>query len=100
MSQANKKTELIQIRVEPTLKNNVSNILDELGITTTQAVTMFFKQIERKNGMPFELNLEQIPMVSPDIEAEIAKGMDDIEKGRYITIDTKDDEALNKILGL
>jgi len=35
----------------------VEKILAQLGISTTQAITMFFEQIKLNRGIPFELKL-------------------------------------------
>ncbi len=51
------KTAIINARVKPELKTEVEQILDQLGITTTQAITMFFEQIKLNRGIPFELKL-------------------------------------------
>ena len=49
------KTAIINARVKPDLKSDVENILSQLGITTTQAITMYFEQIKINNGIPFSL---------------------------------------------
>lgn len=49
------KTAIINARVKPDLKLDVENILSQLGITTTQAITMYFEQIKINNGIPFSL---------------------------------------------
>lgn len=51
------KTAIINARVKPELKTEVEQILEQLGITTTQAITMFFEQIKLNRGIPFELKL-------------------------------------------
>lgn len=51
------KTEFVRARIEPELKHNVEEILSELGLTTTQAITLFFKQLELKKGLPFPIEL-------------------------------------------
>ncbi len=51
------KTSIINARVRPELKGDVEEILSKLGISTTQAITMFFEQIKIKRGMPFALQL-------------------------------------------
>jgi DNA-damage-inducible protein J len=47
----------VRARIEPILKQNVEAILAELGLTTTQAITLFFKQMELRKGLPFPLEL-------------------------------------------
>ena len=51
------KTSIINARVKPELKGDVEQILSKLGITTTQAITMFFEQIKINRGIPFPLQL-------------------------------------------
>lgn len=51
------KTSIINARVKPELKQEVEQILSQLGITTTQAITMFFEQIRLTRGIPFELKI-------------------------------------------
>ncbi len=51
------KTSIINARVRPELKGEVEQILSKLGISTTQAITMFFEQIKINRGIPFSLQL-------------------------------------------
>jgi DNA-damage-inducible protein J len=49
------KTETIRARVEPELKNKAEKVFRKLGLTTTQAITLFYKQVELRNGLPFQI---------------------------------------------
>jgi len=49
------KTSTIRARIEPDLKNKAEHIFRQLGLTTTQAITLFYKQVELKNGLPFDV---------------------------------------------
>jgi DNA-damage-inducible protein J len=49
------KTSTIRARIEPELKNKADQIFSKLGLTTTQAITLFYKQVELKNGLPFDV---------------------------------------------
>jgi DNA-damage-inducible protein J len=49
------KTATIRARVEPELKKKAEHIFSKLGLTTTQAITLFYKQVELRNGLPFEI---------------------------------------------
>ena len=49
------KTSTIRARVEPDLKGKAEHIFRQLGLTTTQAITLFYKQVELKKGLPFEV---------------------------------------------
>ena len=50
-------TEKVQARIEPELKRNVEKVFQKLGLSTTDAVRLFFKQVELYNGLPFSLNV-------------------------------------------
>jgi DNA-damage-inducible protein J len=49
------KTAMVRARVEPDLKNNAERIFDRLGLNATQAITMFYKQVELRDGLPFDV---------------------------------------------
>ncbi len=51
------KTAFIRARIEPSLKEKVEQILDSLGLTQTEAIKLFYKQIEINQGLPFEVKL-------------------------------------------
>ena len=51
------KTATISARIDPALKGNVEHIFSELGLTTTQAIMLFFKQVEMRKGLPFALKI-------------------------------------------
>ena len=54
------KTATIRARVEPKLKNKAEYIFSKLGLTTTQAITLFYKQVELRNGLPFEIAIPNV----------------------------------------
>jgi DNA-damage-inducible protein J len=51
------KTAMIRARVEPKLKDNVEAIFRRLGLNATQAIMLFYKQVELRDGLPFEIVL-------------------------------------------
>ena len=51
------KTAVVRARIEPQLKNNAEYVLRELGLSPTQAVTMFYRQIEMRRGLPFAVEI-------------------------------------------
>ncbi|NIM16212.1 MAG: type II toxin-antitoxin system RelB/DinJ family antitoxin [Candidatus Aminicenantes bacterium] len=48
------KTAVITTRIEPELKKDVNAIFKKLGLSATEAVTLFYKMVKKKNGLPFE----------------------------------------------
>jgi DNA-damage-inducible protein J len=49
------KTSSIRARIEPDLKGKAEYIFQQLGLTATQAITLFYKQVELKKGLPFDV---------------------------------------------
>jgi DNA-damage-inducible protein J len=51
------KTAIVRARIEPRMKDAVEKILDKLGLSTSEAINIFLKQIYLKKGLPFEIKL-------------------------------------------
>ncbi len=51
------RTATIRARVEPGLKDDVEKLLHRLGVTTTEAITMFYSQIRLRQGFPFPVEV-------------------------------------------
>lgn len=51
------KTAMIRARMEDKLKSDVGKVFDKLGLTTTEAITLFYRQIKLHNGLPFSVKI-------------------------------------------
>ena len=51
------KTETIRARVEPMLKEGAEVIFEKLGLSSTEAITLFYKQVMLRRGLPFNVEL-------------------------------------------
>lgn len=51
------KTGYITARIEPKLKARAARVLATVGVTTTDAITMFLRQVVLRNGLPFEVRV-------------------------------------------
>ncbi|MBM3568234.1 MAG: type II toxin-antitoxin system RelB/DinJ family antitoxin [Alphaproteobacteria bacterium] len=51
------KTETIRARVEPDLKHDAEAVFDALGMTPTEAITLFYKQVSLRHGLPFAVRI-------------------------------------------
>ncbi len=51
------KTTMITAQVDPRLKCETEKVLKDLGLTTSQAITLFFNQINLRQGLPFAIAL-------------------------------------------
>jgi DNA-damage-inducible protein J len=53
------KETYVRARVDDRLKRDSEQILDELGLTTTEAIRIFLHQVRIHRGLPFDLRLKQ-----------------------------------------
>ena len=51
------KTAVISARIEPELKQGAEEVFRELGLTASQAITLFYKQVELERGLPFAVRV-------------------------------------------
>jgi DNA-damage-inducible protein J len=51
------KTETIRARVEPELKRDAEAVLKALGLNASEAITLFYRQVALRRGLPFEIKL-------------------------------------------
>jgi DNA-damage-inducible protein J len=51
------KTGYITARIEPKLKARAARVLATVGVSTTDAITMFLRQVVLRNGIPFEVRV-------------------------------------------
>lgn len=72
------KTATIHVRMDENIKNDAIDILNDLGISVADAITIYFKQIALKNGIPFELTADKTPKNNFDRVSEYKR--DDLEK--------------------
>ena len=49
------KTSTVHARIEPDLKNETEELFHELGLSVTQAITLFYKQVQMRKGLPFDV---------------------------------------------
>jgi DNA-damage-inducible protein J len=51
------KSAMIRARVDPALKEDAENIFEALGLTATQAITLFYQQVRWRRGLPFPVRI-------------------------------------------
>ena len=84
----------INIRVDKDLKAKCEKIFGELGFGMTAAITMFLKAVERKNGMPFSLEIPN------SITEESFREVEEISEGKKKAKRYKNAEGLRNGLGV
>lgn len=84
-----KKTAYIRARVRPRLKRDAEQVLDRLGISTTDAISIFLKQVSLQNGLPFNIKI-------PNEETQAALREDLSNAKEYTDVDELFDDILGK----
>ena len=51
------QTAKIQARIEPALKEAAEDIFKKLGLSSTDAIRLFYKQVELRDGLPFPVEV-------------------------------------------
>jgi DNA-damage-inducible protein J len=65
------KTATITVRLDPQVKKNAETVLKALGLTTSQAINLFFAQVSLNKGIPFDLHIPN-PETAKAIEEGLA----------------------------
>lgn len=68
------KVATINARIEPSLKQQAEMILHNVGLSTAEAIRIFYTQICLKKGLPFEVKLQNDETVLAIQELESGKG--------------------------
>jgi DNA-damage-inducible protein J len=51
------KTEMIRARVDARLKAQAESVLNKLGLSASEAIRMFYRQVALQKGLPFDVKL-------------------------------------------
>ena len=49
------KTDVLHTRISPTLKTQAETVFDQIGISSSDAIRIFLKQVVLRNGLPFDV---------------------------------------------
>lgn len=99
------RTSNVFARVEPEVKEQAEMVLNQLGIPMSNAVGMFLRQVVIQRGIPFEMKLpankplDMSQMTKEQFDAEIQKGIIDIENGRVYSVDEVEEE-MHRLYGI
>ncbi|MCQ2565305.1 MAG: type II toxin-antitoxin system RelB/DinJ family antitoxin [Clostridia bacterium] len=72
------KTATVHVRMDEQIKEDALGVFESLGISVADAITMYFRQVALKNGIPFELTAEKKPRNNFERVSEYKR--EDLEK--------------------
>ena len=82
------KSANLYARIEPDVKEQAESILSVLGISASNAINMFYKQIILQKGLPFEVKIPENRMANMEslsetlLNEELEKGYTDMVTGK------------------
>jgi addiction module antitoxin, relB/dinJ family len=83
------KTATLNLRVNPTVKEQAEIVLSRLGVPMSTAINMYLNQISLTGGIPFAVTLPKAPedinadvMTDEEIHAKLQNGYDNVKAGR------------------
>lgn len=82
------KTELIQVNIEPKLKHEVEEILQKSGLTVSEAINLFYRQIRQNKGIPFQVKIPN---------AITRKTMQETDEGKNLFVCENADDMFIKL---
>ena len=82
------KTSAGHARIEPELKNETEEVFRHTGLSVTQAITLFYKQVQLRRSLPFDV------VISNDATF---KTSEDTDAGRSLTVCEDVKDMFNKL---
>ncbi|MBT3258039.1 MAG: type II toxin-antitoxin system RelB/DinJ family antitoxin [Deltaproteobacteria bacterium] len=82
------KTTSVRARIEPDLKNKAEQVFRDLGLTATQAIILFYKQVELRKGLPFDVAIPN---------ETTRRTLTDTDAGRNLIVCDDADDMLRKL---
>jgi DNA-damage-inducible protein J len=82
------KTATVRARIKPQLKHDVAPILAELGLSFSEAIELYLRQIKLNNGIPFEIRIPNKVTL---------KTFEDTDKGKNLKRHKSAKDMFNKL---
>ncbi|VAX35038.1 hypothetical protein MNBD_UNCLBAC01-248 [hydrothermal vent metagenome] len=63
----------LEVRIESSLKKKAESIFQRVGISPTEAIRIFYKQVELREGIPFSIHIPNKETLAAIKEIESGK---------------------------
>ncbi|MBT2732390.1 type II toxin-antitoxin system RelB/DinJ family antitoxin [Carnobacterium sp. ISL-102] len=90
------KKAVIQVRIDETVKRQAVAVLNNLGMDTSTAINVFFRQVIAENGLPFQPKQAKF---NTETLAAIKESDEMVKNGtgkRYTSVDNLFEDALGE----
>lgn len=86
------KTEMIRARVEPDLKQDAEKVFSTLGLSATEAITLFYTQVALCQGLPFAVRIPNAETREAIRQARTGEGLESYDSVKELMADLDDDD--------
>ena len=91
------KSANVMARVEPDVKREAEDILEQLGLPVSVLINSLYRQIIMKKGVPFSMTVSSRPvardeMTDKEFDSMMEKGLAQAKAGEGIDLDSAFDE--------
>ena len=69
------KDSVVRARIETDLKETVESIFLRLGLSTTEAINLFYRQVELRKGLPFPVEIPNEIILQTFAETDQGKNL-------------------------
>lgn len=81
------KTANVMVRVEPDVKEEAENIMEQLGLPVSVVINALYKKIIRTRGIPFSFTLSEEPIARDEMsqaafDVMMQKGLEQAQNGQ------------------
>jgi len=83
-----RKSAMVRARIQPDLKDKAEKVFHRLGLSATQAITLFYRQVELRKGLPFGVAIPK---------ATTRKTFEDTDAGRDLVVCKDVDDMFDKL---
>jgi DNA-damage-inducible protein J len=70
------KHAMIRAQIKPDLKTEVEEVFEKLGLSTTEAILLFFHQVRLHRGLPFEVKIPREVKIPNETTLKIFRDTD------------------------
>jgi DNA-damage-inducible protein J len=73
------KSQTIRARIEPALKRDAEAVLKKIGLTSSEAITLFLTQVRLNKGLPFAVRIPNKQTRQAIVDAREGKNVEEFE---------------------
>jgi DNA-damage-inducible protein J len=73
------KTAVVHARIEPRTKSRAESVLHKLGLSPTEAIRIFYRQISLRGGLPFAVEIPNASTAETLKKSRRGEGVDEFD---------------------